>query len=105
MGPVPPTSAVIHNVDYNAVSVKRPISARVQELTPEVPAHSLIVDKYGAEIDPEDLSGRDSNEFASISVAHNNIAASGEPSEAPLQVGHLFGVDVNLKKDPKERTR
>jgi methionyl aminopeptidase len=105
MGPVPPTSAVIHNVDYNAISVKRPISARLQELTPEVPAHSPIVDKYGAEIDREVLSGRDSNEFASISIAHNNIAANGEPSEAPPQEGHLFGVDVNLKKDPKERTR
>jgi methionyl aminopeptidase len=127
MRPVPPLSAVSHNVDYNALSIKNveqiamlriagQISARVlEELTPQVQpgvssraindlAHSLIVDKYGAEIDREDLSGHDSSEFASISIAHNNIA-SGESSEMPLQIGDLFGVDVSLKKDPKERTR
>jgi methionyl aminopeptidase len=93
------------------------ISARLlEELTPQVQlgvssraindlAHSLIVDKYGAEVDREDLSGYDSSEFASISIAHNNIAFSGEPREMTPQIGDLFDVDLSLKKDPKERTR
>jgi methionyl aminopeptidase len=113
---------VTKNVDYNSISVKSAaqiamlriagrIAARVlEELTPHVQpgvtsrtindlAHDLIVHKYGAEIDREDLSGYDSSEFASISIAHNNIAFSGEPSEMPLQKGDLFGVDVSLKKN------
>jgi methionyl aminopeptidase len=111
-----------HNVDYNAISIKSveetammriagQIAARVlEELTPHVRpgtssreiddvARRLIVEKYGAEVDREDLSGYDSSEFASISIAHNNIAFSGEPSEMPLRVGDVFGVDVSLKKD------
>ncbi len=128
MRPVPPLCAASHNVDYNAISIKTveqiatlriagEISALVlEELTPQVQpgvssrsindlAHSLIVDKYGAEIDRDDSSSDDSSEFASISMAHNNIAAGGEPSEMPLPIGDLFGVDMSLKKDPKERTR
>jgi methionyl aminopeptidase len=115
-------NAMSHNVDYDAISTKTAgqiamlriagrIAARVlEELTPHVQpgvtsrtiddlAHDLIVDKYGAEIDREDLSGYDSSDFASISIAHNNIAFSGEPSEMPLRKGDLFGVDVSLKKD------
>ncbi|WP_405164809.1 methionyl aminopeptidase [Nocardia sp. NBC_01499] len=111
-----------YGVDYNAISVKTPdeiamlriaggISARVlEELTPHIKpgvtsmqindiAHDLIVNKYGAEIDREDLSGYDSSEFAAVSIAHNEIAFSGEPSEIPLRNGDLFGIDVSLKKD------
>lgn len=111
-----------HNVDYDTISVKTPeqiamlrvaggIAARALEgLTPHIKpdatsilindiAHDLIVNKYGAEIDREDLSGYDSSEFAAVSIAHNEIAFSGEPSEIPLRTGDLFGVDVSLKKD------
>src|ERR1700694_1905018 len=77
MRPVPPLSAVSHNVDYNAISIKTveqiamlriagQISAGVlEELTPQVQpgvssraindlAHRLIVDKYGAATDRGD---------------------------------------------------
>ena len=73
-----------HTVDYNAIPMKTveqiallriagQISARVlEELTPHIQpgvssraindlAHSLIVEKYGAEIDREDFSGRHRN--------------------------------------------
>lgn len=78
-----------HGVDYAEISVKTPdeiamlrvaggISARVlEELTPHIRpgvtsmqindiAHDLIVNKYGAEIDREDLSGYDSSEYAAV---------------------------------------
>jgi methionyl aminopeptidase len=111
-----------HNVDYNSISVKSAaqiamlriagrIAARVlEELTPHIKpgvtsqhindvAYDLIVNKYGAEVDREDLSGYDSSEYACISIAHNEIAFSGEPNDMPLHKGDLFGVDVSLKKD------
>lgn len=111
-----------NHVDYNKISIKTPeeidklraagsIAAKVLEdlsehvrpgvTTNEINsiAHSLIVDKYEAEVDREDLSGYDASEFASISIAHNDIAFSGEPSNAQLKIGDLFGVDVSLKKD------
>jgi methionyl aminopeptidase len=113
---------VTQHVDYDSIPIKDPaevamlriagrISARVlEELTPHVKpgvtsqqindiAYDLIVNKYGAEIDREDLSGYDSSEYACISIAHNEIAFSGEPSQMPLQKGDLFGVDVSIKKD------
>lgn len=111
-----------HGVDYDTISIKSPedvaklrvagsIAAKVlEEISPHVLpgvttneinaiAHSLIVDKYGAEIDREDLSGYDASQYASISIAHNDVAFSGEPTDAPLRIGDLFGVDVSLKKD------
>ncbi|MFI1628995.1 M24 family metallopeptidase [Streptomyces noursei] len=109
-------------VDYDSISLKTPaeiamlraaggIAAQVlQDLTPYIKpgttsrrindiAHDLIVDKYGAEIDREDLSGYDSSEYAAISIAHNEVAFSGEPSGIPLKKGDLFGVDVSIKKN------
>ena len=86
-------------------------SAQVlQDLTPHVQpgvtsrqinniAYDLIVNKYGAEIDREDLAGYDSSEYACISIAHNENAFSGEPSDIPLKRGDLFGVDVSIKKE------
>ncbi|MFK0290668.1 M24 family metallopeptidase [Streptomyces sp. NPDC090442] len=111
-----------HPVDYDAISVKTPaeiallrtagaLAAQVlQDLTPYVKpgvssqrindiAHDLIVEKYGAEIDREDLSGYDSSAYAAISIAHNEVAFSGEPSGIPLKKGDLFGVDVSLRKN------
>src|ERR1700753_992812 len=111
-----------HNVDYNSISVKSAaqiamlriagrIAARVlEELTPHVKpgmtsqdlndiAYDLIVNKYGAEVDREDLSGYDSSEYACISIAHNEIAFSGEPSASPLENGGRFGVTVSLTKE------
>ena len=84
-----------HNVDYNSISVKSVaqiamlriagrIAARVlEELTPHVKpgvtsqdinniAYDLIVNKYGAEVDREDLSGCDSSEHACISGGPGN---------------------------------
>lgn len=110
------------NVDYNKISIKTPyqiamlreagrIAARVlQDLTPHVKAgvtskrindiaYDLIVNKYGADVDREDLSGYDSSQYACISIAHNEVAFSGEPSDIPLRLGDLFGVDVSLKKE------
>lgn len=110
------------NVDYNKISIKTPyqiamlreagrIAARVlQDLTPHVKAgvtskrindiaYDLIVNKYGADVDREDLSGYDSSQYACISIAHNEVAFSGEPSDIPLKQGDLFGVDVSLKKE------
>jgi methionyl aminopeptidase len=111
-----------HNVDYNSISVKSAaqiamlriagrIAARVlEELTPHIKpgvtsqhindvAYDLIVNKYGAEVDREDLSGYDSSQYACISIAHNEIVFSGEPSAIPLKTGDLFGVDVSIKKE------
>lgn len=110
------------NVDYNKISIKTPdqiaklreagrIAARIlQDLTPHVKpgvtstrindiAYDLIVNKYGADVDREDLSGYDSSQYACISIAHNEVAFSGEPSDIPLKQGDLFGVDVSLKKE------
>src|ERR1700684_4657131 len=97
-------SALAHNVDYNSISVKSAaqiamlriagrIAARVlEELTPHVKpgvtsqdindiAYDLIVNKYGAEVDREDLSGYDSSEYGCISIAHHELACSVERSE------------------------
>ena len=82
----------------------------MSELTPHVKpavtsqqindiAYDLIVNKYGAQVDREDLSGYDSSQYACISIAHNEIAFSGEPSAIPLKTGDLFGVDVSVKKE------
>src|SRR3982751_1227082 len=104
-------------VDYNEISIKTPeeiamlraagrIAAKVlEDLTPHIQpgitsrqinniAYDLIVNKYGADIDREDLAGYDSSEYACISIAHNENAFSGEPSDLPLKKGDLFGVDV-----------
>ena len=111
-----------HNVDYNKIPIKSPdriaklreagrIAARVlQDLAPHVKpgvtsrrineiAYDLIVNKYGADVDREDLSGFDSSKYACISIAHNEVVFSGEPSDIPLRLGDLFGVDVSLKKE------
>ncbi|MER7846842.1 M24 family metallopeptidase [Kitasatospora sp. NPDC096077] len=111
-----------HDVDYDTISVKTPeeiallriaggIAARVlDDLTPHIVpgvtsrqindiAHDLIVYTHGAEIDREDLAGYDSSEFACISIAHNDVAFSGEPNGIPLKKGDLFGVDVSIRKN------
>ncbi|WP_323123405.1 M24 family metallopeptidase [Burkholderia alba] len=111
-----------NKVDYTRISIKTPeqiamlraagrIAAQVlQDLTPHVQpgvtsrqindiAHDLIVNRYHAEIDREDLAGYDSSRYACISIAHNENAFSGEPSDIPLRRGDLFGVDVSIKKD------
>ncbi|WP_153140802.1 M24 family metallopeptidase [Paraburkholderia agricolaris] len=111
-----------HGVDYNKISIKTPeqiamlraagrIAAKVlEDLTPHIQpgitsrqinsiAYDLIVNKYGAEIDREDLAGYDSSQYACISIAHNENAFSGEPSDLPLKKGDLFGVDVSIKKE------
>ncbi|WP_174993097.1 M24 family metallopeptidase [Burkholderia arboris] len=112
----------MQNVDYNKISIKTPeeiamlrvagrIAAQVlQDLTPHIQpgvtsrqindiAYDLIVNKYHAEIDREDLSGYDSSQYACISIAHNENAFSGEPNDLPLKKGDLFGVDVSIKKN------
>ena len=109
-------------VDYNQISIKTPeqiamlreagrISAQVlQELTPYIKpgvttqqindiAYDLITNKYNAEIDREDLAGYDSSEYASIAIAHNEIAFNAEPNNLPLKLGDILGVDVSIKKD------
>jgi len=111
-----------HCVDYNTIRIKTPeeiamlraagrIAAKVLEaLTPHIQpgitsrqinriAYDLMVNKYGAEIDREDLAGYDSSQYACISIAHNETAFSGEPSDLPLKKGDLFGVDVSIKKE------
>jgi methionyl aminopeptidase len=113
---------MIHDVDYNKIPIKTPeqiamlreagrIAARIlQELSALVKAgvtskrindtaYELIVNKYGAEVDREDLSGYNSSGYACISIAHNEVAFSGEPSDIPLRLGDLFGIDVSLKKE------
>ncbi|RLU79713.1 type I methionyl aminopeptidase [Streptomyces griseocarneus] len=113
---------VVHPVDYASISLKTPeeiamlraagrVAAQVlQDLTPHVRpgvtsrrindiAHELIVGKYGAQVDREDLSGYDSSAYACISIAHNEVAFSGEPSGIALKKGDLFGVDVSIKKN------
>jgi methionyl aminopeptidase len=65
----------------------------------ECVSYDLIVNKYHAEIDREDLSGYDSSQHACISIAHNENAFSGEPNDLPLKKGDLFGVDVSIKKE------
>src|ERR1700753_1658260 len=109
-------------IDHNLISTKTPeqiatmreagkICAQIlSELTPHVKpgvtsrqindiAYGLIVNKYDAQVDREDLSGYDASEYACISIAHNEIAFYGEPSAIPLKTGDLFGVDVSLKKE------
>jgi methionyl aminopeptidase len=117
-----PAASVTHTIDHNQISIKTPdqiammheagkICAQIlSELTPHVKpgvtsqhindiAYGLIVNKYGAQVDREDLSGYDSSQYACISIAHNEIAFSGEPSAIPLKTGDLFGVDVSIKKE------
>jgi methionyl aminopeptidase len=117
-----PAANPTHNIDHNLISIKTPaqiammreagkICAQVlSELTPHVKpgvtsqqindiAYDLIVNKYGAQVDREDLSGYDSSQYACISIAHNEIVFSGEPSKIPLKTGDLFGVDVSVKKE------
>ncbi|HZC09877.1 MAG TPA: M24 family metallopeptidase [Mycobacterium sp.] len=117
-----PAASVTRNIDHDLISIKAPdqiammreagrICAQVlSELTPHVKpgvtsqqindiAYDLIVNKYDAEVDREDLSGYDSSQFACISIAHNEIAFSGEPSAIPLKTGDLFGADVSVKKE------
>ena len=117
-----PAANPTHNIDHNLISIKTPdqiammreagkICAQIlSELIPHVKpgvtsqqindiAYDLIVNKYGAEVDREDLSGYDSSQYACISIAHNEIAFSGETSAIPLKTGDLFGVDVSVKKE------
>ena len=117
-----PVASATHKIDHDQISIKTPdqiammreagkICAQIlSELTPHVKpgvtsqhindiAYDLIVNKYGAQVDREDLSGYDSSQYACISIAHNEIAFSGEPSAIPLKTGDLFGVDVSVKKE------
>jgi methionyl aminopeptidase len=84
-------------IDHNVISTKTPeeiammreagkICAQIlSDLTPHVKpgvtlqqindiAYDLIVNKYDAQVDREDLSGYDASEYACISIAHNEIA-------------------------------
>ena len=111
-----------HTVDYNAISIKTPaeiamlrsagaICAKILEtLTPYVQpgvtkkelnkiVHDLIVNKFEAEVDREDLSGYDSSDFASASFSHNEVVFNGEATELPLKRGDIFGIDVSIKKE------
>jgi methionyl aminopeptidase len=117
-----PGTNASNKIDHNQISIKTPgqiammreagrISAQIlQDLTEHVKpgvtsmhindiAYDLIVNKYDAQVDREDLSGYDASEYACVSIAHNEIAFYGEPSEIPLKKGDLFGVDVSLKKE------
>ena len=98
-----PAANPTHNIDHNLISTKTPdqiammreagkICAQIlSELTPHVKpgvtsqqindiTYDLIVNKYDAQVDREDLSGYDS-------------------SAIPLKTGDLFGVDVSIKKE------
>ncbi|KAA8643661.1 hypothetical protein EYZ11_003382 [Aspergillus tanneri] len=109
-------------VDYNSIPIKSreevamlrlagKISAKIlEDLTPHVQpgvtkkelndiAYNLIVNKYGAEVDREDLTGYDSSAYACVSFSHNEIAFNGEATNIPLKKGDIFGVDVSLKKE------
>ncbi|GKZ27275.1 methionine aminopeptidase 2 [Aspergillus brasiliensis] len=109
-------------VDYNKIPLKTPeevaklrkagwICARIlEDISPHVQPgvtksqlndklHDLIVNKYEAEVDREDLTGYDSSSFASVSFSHNDIAFNGEASDEPLKRGDVFGIDVSIKKD------
>ena len=115
-------SSMPHSVDYNAISIKSPaeiamlrsagaICAKILELlTPYVQpgvtkkelnriAHDLIVNKFEAEVDREDLSGYDSSDFASVSFSHNEVIFNGEATKIPLKRGDVFGIDVSIKKE------
>lgn len=117
-----PAANPTHTIDHNLISTKTPdqiammreagkICAQIlSELTPHVIpgvtsqqindiAYDLIVNKYDAQVDREDLSGYDLSQYACISIAHNEIAFYGEPSKIPLKTGDLFGVDVSVKKE------
>jgi methionyl aminopeptidase len=117
-----PAANPTHTIDHNLISTKTPdqiammreagkICAQIlSELTPHVIpgvtsqqindiAYDLIVNKYDAQVDREDLSGYDLSQYACISIAHNEIAFYGEPSAIPLKTGDLFGVDVSVKKE------
>lgn len=110
------------SIDYNRITIKTPeeiakmrvtggIAARVlEELTPyikpgitsrqiDVIAHDLIVNKYKVEIDREDLEGNDYSAYASVSFGYNDIIFNGEPTDEPLKIGDIFGVDISIKKD------
>lgn len=113
---------MVHEVDYNVIPIKTraeiamlraagQISAQILEhMTPHIQpgvtkkqlnkiAHDLIVHKYEAEIDREDLTGYDSSEFASVSFSHNEIAFNGEATDIPLKKGDIFGIDVSIKME------
>ena len=87
------------------------ISARIlEDLAPHVQpgvtkkeldkiAHNLIVHKFEAEVDREDLTGYDSSDFASVSFPHNEIAFNGEATDIPLKKGDIFGIDVSIRKE------
>src|SRR3984885_1896 len=117
-----PAANPTHTIDHNLISTKTPdqiammreagkICAQIlSQLTPHVIpdvtsqqindiAYDLIVNKYDAQVDREDLSGYDLSQYACISIAHNEIAFYGEPSAIPLKTGDLFGVDVSVKKE------
>jgi methionyl aminopeptidase len=117
-----PAADPTRNIDHNLISIKTPdqiammreagkicaqiLSELTAHVTPGVTsqhindiAYDLIVNKYDAQVDREDLSGYDSSQYACISIAHNEIAFSGEPSKIPLKTGDLFGVDVSIKKE------
>lgn len=112
----------MNRVDYNLISIKTPeeidkmreagrIAAQVLvELTPHIKpgvtksqlnkiAYDLIVVKYKAEIDREDLEGNDYASYAAVSFGHNEIIFNGEVDDHPLQVGDIIGVDISIKKD------
>src|ERR1700743_3232327 len=90
-----PAAATAHNVDENAIPIKDPgqhpmmreagkICAQIlQDLTPHVQpgvmtqqindiAYDFIVNKYGADVDREDLSGYDSSEYPCLSLAQHH---------------------------------
>ena len=111
-----------HHVDYDKIPIKtteeiamlrlagKITAAILDEMTQHVKpgvtkeqlnhiAYDLIVNKHGAEIDREDLSGYDSSPFAAVSFSHNEIAFNGEATALPLKKGDIFGIDISLKKE------
>jgi methionyl aminopeptidase len=67
-------------------------------------ARSLIVEKYGAEVDrlvadAHQGTGLASTTRVSACFGLNEMVANAEASDRALQIGDLFGIDVSARKD------
>ena len=114
-----PAQEAPHVVDYNKAPIKtaqevamlREAGKRtaqvLTDLTPHIKpgvtkhelndiAYDLIHNKYGCEVDREDLTGYDSSPYACVSFSHNEIAFSGEADSLPLRKGDVFGLLSSL---------
>ncbi|KAL9090706.1 MAG: hypothetical protein Q9165_005194 [Trypethelium subeluteriae] len=117
-----PANAAPEQVDYLKIPIKTPAQVAMlraaghcaaqilEDLTPHIKpgvtkhelndiAYKLIHDKYGCEVDREDLTGYDSSPYACVSFSHNEIAFNGEADSIPLKHGDLFGIDISIKKE------